>query len=159
MYAYINCKSTRWPGAELSRFRNRHRRRRTDEQRPEEKRPAVKRTHKEELAWAAGIYEGEGCLSSRHSNRLHRRDRGLVLKLKMTDADVVRHFVRIVQPDGRVLGPYIKPNRKPVWIWQTGKYREVRRITNELRPWLFARRRKQIRAAFKRYRLWGGYKQ
>lgn len=90
----------------------------------------------EQLAWAAGLFEGEGCFSTRHCGS----DRSLVARLKMTDEDVVRRFFEIVQV-GNVTGPYTKVGRKPVWIWQTGSFEGVQFTVAIFWKWLHARRR------------------
>ena len=71
----------------------------------------------EEIAWAAGLFEGEGTIT--HVSR--RRDTfDLVVGLKMTDEDIVRRFDEIVDR-GKVYGPYLPPShgdrRKPFWYW------------------------------------------
>lgn len=42
-----------------------------------------------EVAWLAGLLEGEGCFSLNRDRRPGNRRPSLVVKLKMTDADVV----------------------------------------------------------------------
>ncbi len=115
------------------------------------------KTIKEETAWAAGLFEGEGCISSRHTKRKHRRDRGLVARLKMTDEDVVMHFFDVVRI-GNVTGPYRKKGRKPVWIWQAGSYGAVRDLIHKFGPWLHQRRTTRFEQHIKDYESWGGYR-
>jgi hypothetical protein len=69
-----------------------------------------------EIAWAAGLFEGEGCINVQFSPK---RNRPIVrLTLRMTDEDVVRKFAVLVGA-GRVHGPYRKknPKHKPAWNW------------------------------------------
>jgi hypothetical protein len=80
----------------------------------------IARTRNEQVAWAAGLFEGEGSMypyrDSKNKERQYPR-----LDLASTDEDVVRDFARIV--DGRsVYGPIQRGNKKPFWRWQaTGK--------------------------------------
>jgi hypothetical protein len=71
----------------------------------------------EEIAWAAGLFEGEGTIS--HVWR-RRESPDLQIALKMTDEDVVRRFDEIVDR-GKVYGPYLPlshgDRRKPFWHW------------------------------------------
>ena len=66
-----------------------------------------------ETAWAAGLFEGEGCIGTRSGARAQVR-----LIIAMTDGDVVEKFHQIVGI-GTLRGPIEKGGvRKPVWIWQ-----------------------------------------
>jgi len=73
-----------------------------------------------------------------------RRDRSLCARLKMSDEDVVWRFFYVVGV-GNVTGPYIKPNRKPIWIWQSGSFEHVQAVMAMLWPWLQQRRRLRIK--------------
>jgi len=65
-----------------------------------------------EIAWAAGLFEGEGSITQ-SGGILH-------LRLKMTDESVVRRFEEAVRY-GEVYGPYDyqysdRIIRKPFWV-------------------------------------------
>ena len=66
----------------------------------------------EEIAWAAGLFEGEGSIYPSGS--------GVRLALKMTDEEPIRRFAKIVKR-GSVYGPYSYERwsdghkRKPFW--------------------------------------------
>lgn len=96
---------------------------------------------RENLAWAAGLFEGEGCFSTRMTGK---KDRGICARLKMSDEDVVRRFYTVVGL-GNMNGPYFAPKKKPVWIWQTGSFEVVQAIMAMLWPWLHSRRRARIK--------------
>lgn len=68
-----------------------------------------------DLAWAAGLFEGEGCISMRREGR-----KRLSVTLSSSDEDVVRRFYEVVGV-GTVLGPYrpsnAKPHYKDFWRW------------------------------------------
>lgn len=67
-------------------------------------------TREAEVAWAAGLFEGEGCI------RFCKHDRTLgyiSLRIKMTDRDVLQRFADIV--GGELKGPYDPPANKPHW--------------------------------------------
>jgi hypothetical protein len=63
-----------------------------------------------DIAWAAGLFEGEGCAT--HSSGRPR------LQLKMVQEESVRRFGRVVGV-GRVGGPYgpYDPTRQPFFMW------------------------------------------
>jgi hypothetical protein len=96
----------------------------------------------EEIAWAAGLFEGEGCIS-------HLQRGGgffdVQVAVVMTDEEVVRRFDTIVNR-GRVYGPYHPPSsgarRKPFWRW-VAQGDVAQDVLELLGPWLMSRRRKQ----------------
>lgn len=73
-----------------------------------------------ELAWAAGFFEGEGCI---HMNKQARKTLGMVVS--NCDEDVLRRFHEIVGC-GTFHGPYkqsgAKEHWKPFWRWQTSSW-------------------------------------
>jgi hypothetical protein len=92
-----------------------------------------------ELAWAAVLFEGEGCISSSPG-------RSARLQLGMTDLDVVERFHRVMGI-GKVYGPYTPKTppgaapRKTQWTWLAGGRADVLTGLSKLLPWLGARRR------------------
>jgi hypothetical protein len=85
----------------------------------------------EEIAWAAGIYEGEGCVVP---------ERGIVyISISMTDYDVLERWQAIM--GGRLKGPYMYADRnKPRWELRIGGWAEIEEIYTKLKPWLSIRR-------------------
>ena len=86
-------------------------------------------------AWAAGLFEGEGSITS-CGGRIR-------LQLQLTDHEVLERFVEIVGA-GKVYGPYTKGHRdgyrrKPRWLWVCeGPAAGV--VFRTLSPWLSPRR-------------------
>jgi hypothetical protein len=96
-------------------------------------------TTAEEIAWAAGLFEGEGCLT--------RRDGDPVARLNSTDEETPRRFCEIVQV-GRVYGPYRQDKRrKPFWVWVAYGW-DAYDAVELLGPWLGERRRERARELF-----------
>ena len=92
-----------------------------------------------ELAWAAGLFEGEGSIVQyNNGGRPYLR-----LALRMTDEDVVRHFAVVANES--VLGPYDHQQndghvRKPVWVCHVNGTRAAR-VLELFWPYLGSRRR------------------
>jgi hypothetical protein len=88
-----------------------------------------------EIAWAAGLFEGEGTITI-CGGSLH-------LRVQMTDLEVLERFCQIVGT-GKIYGPYTTQfkdgfNRKPRWTWVC--YGPLARATYlTLSPWLSPRR-------------------
>lgn len=93
-----------------------------------------------EIAWAAGLFEGEGCFS----HRLQRNGNAQVrVALAMTDRDAVERFAAFVGV-GEVHGPKANPKQpgwRPVWEWYVQDSARVRAVIALLLPWLCERRR------------------
>jgi hypothetical protein len=91
-----------------------------------------------ELAWAAGLFEGEGSVSLmlKASGRP-----SIQLCLTTTDRDVIDRFALIVGA-GKIYGPYIRPgNRKPQYSWRAHGWKLLRRLNEQWRGMLGGRRR------------------
>lgn len=105
--------------------------------------------NRENLAWAAGIFEGEGTFAARIYNS---KDRAITCSIRMTDEDVIKKFHSIVKV-GAVQGPSIpkNPNWKPLWTWQVGSFEGSQAVVAMLWNWLCSRRRENIKFQLKKY--------
>ena len=104
-------------------------------------------SHETDIAWAAGIWDGEGCWSvtSRAGDGHHKGSMHAQSRLGMTDRDVVERFAAIVgfgtvrlranQKEAKY-GP-----RKPVWEWYTQRRDMTRQLIEMFWPYLGERRR------------------
>ena len=92
-------------------------------------------------AWAAGLFEAEGCISA--------TARSPRLILECGDEDAVARFATIF--GGPVLGPYQRGltkagmPRRPTYRWQVGGLARCVAVATRLRPWLSERRRSRLR--------------
>lgn len=101
-----------------------------------------------DVAWAAGLFEGEGCFGMIQTGR----GCGVIFSctLQMTDEDVVRRFHQIVEV-GRV-SVTATGTGKTLWRWVTRSRADYRTVTALLRPHLGVRRRMKIVEMNKRLR-------
>lgn len=86
----------------------------------------------EEIAWAAGLFEGEGCIHM-------RRDGDVQVSIKMTDRDVIERFANLF-PVPKI---YVRPagaRTKETYEWRTTRARLVEEMIRALRPYLLQRR-------------------
>jgi hypothetical protein len=80
-----------------------------------------------DLAWAAGLFEGEGCFQRNSTENLPRVKQKRVylgMTILSTDHDVLVRFQRVVTV-GKIRGPLgqLQPHFKPQWAWSTsGKH-------------------------------------
>jgi hypothetical protein len=90
-----------------------------------------------EIAWAAGIFEGEGSIVHyTYEGRKQRR-----LTVKMTDEDVVLRLVTATGC-GAVTGPeQRREGWKPIWTWNVCRWAEIEYLLQAWRPLLGERRR------------------
>lgn len=100
-----------------------------------------KRT-KSDLAWAAGLFEGEGCATV---NKYKSGNGGRpTMQLQMTDEDVVRKFHAVIGM-GKVYGPYRPSGHKEVWRWYVDGFEAVQAIAAMFWFYLGSRRKAKLR--------------
>lgn len=91
-------------------------------------------TSTELLAWAAGLFEGEGSITA--------NDTRLILSVRNGDLEVLEFFEETVQA-GTIYGPYTWTSdgarRKPFWTWVAAA-EEAFEVLGMLAPWLSSRR-------------------
>ena len=94
-----------------------------------------------DLAWAAGIFDGEGCLRiyrSRHGNS-RRWSYGADLRVRMTGA-VVIHRLREIFGVGAIRSIDRTQNHLLIWEWRVGA-RDVLKVLPFVRPYLVLKAR------------------
>jgi hypothetical protein len=99
-------------------------------------------SRREEIAWAAGLFDGEGSITL--------SGRCLHVRLRNTDLELVERFHAIIGI-GTVYGPYSRQpqdglRRKPVWDW-VAREEDALDALALMWSWLSARRRDQAHAA------------
>lgn len=93
-----------------------------------------------EMAWAAGLFEGEGSIEVNHPPRSRS---GVRLHLNTTDLDVLEKFAAVVRCGSirEVTAPSIvRPHWKTCWSWRISTKDDCRRLLNAWLPYLGARR-------------------
>lgn len=99
-----------------------------------------------EIAWAAGLYEGEGCTWVSYRNTRSRIPTASFvagLSITSTDLDVLTKFDSIISGRGRINGPKNPGNRegtRPVYQWTTQSLAEVQRVLRLFQPFMGERR-------------------
>lgn len=97
-----------------------------------------------ELAWAAGLFDGEGSTYT---------DPNLRVSVVQNDRYVLDRFTAAVSGLGRVGGGKRIYGRakKPMFSWRTSDWREAQAVLALLWKWLSPQKRQQALAAFARY--------
>jgi len=114
---------------------------------------------KEELAWAAGFFDGEGCTncSTRTNGKSTKRYRLLRMIVSQSEPTTLERFQAAVG-FGRIEGPHHcpshPPNAKPKWQYKVDGLDKVQALALFLWPWLSEPKRQQIEVAFEKYRGW-----
>ena len=90
-----------------------------------------------DIAWAAGILEGEGCFGFyKVKNHSYKQ---ILIRCKMTDNDIILRLQSI-------FGGYIRPRKpkketnKPLWEWSLYKQADVAVVILKILPYLGVRR-------------------
>ena len=107
----------------------------------------LEKTGPKSIDWAAGIFEGEGCINV-HS--YYKDVPYYVAQIMMTDADVLEEFHNTVGL-GHLRGPYYRKREhcKPVYQWSVVKQSELKEFLELILPHLCRRRTEKAREALK----------
>ena len=101
--------------------------------------------NREELAWAAGLFDGEGFighLKTSSAKYLHLR-----LSVGQTDAPMLHRLNQALWNLGRVSGPTILPHRKPFWVLNINGFEACQAAIAAMWPWLSQPKRCQAKKA------------
>jgi len=111
----------------------------------------------QKIAWAAGLFEGEGTIGTQTAaGRVRIR-----MALGTTDRDVLDRFQKIVGC-GNITGPkWREKSTKPLWLWTITSFDDVAKVSLLFSPFLGDRRRNALERAWHRYanqpeRKWSG---
>ncbi len=85
-----------------------------------------------DIAWAAGLFEGEGCFTACYQRKTGRRYLHAVLV--STDQDVLERFHRIVGVGKIYPKAPRRPEHKPCWRWQVTTEAGFRAVYELLAP-------------------------
>lgn len=96
----------------------------------------------EEIAWVAGLLEGEGCFGLRAGERAKYPR----VTCAMTDADVLSKLNSIYP--GSVKPRRVRGNRKPCWVWDLSMREDLVVLLNDIRPHMGDRRGAKIDEIF-----------
>lgn len=103
-----------------------------------------------ELAWAAGFFDGEGCVAAYVRKDGHRT---LGAQVGQTDPRPLQRLRAVVR-EGRVYGPYARPDHpkwSSVWSWRVIGYPATTRVMTLLWPYLSEPKREQWARAIEKY--------
>jgi len=94
-----------------------------------------------EIAWAAGLFEGEGSIGASRNRK--KKTQTPLLQLSMTDGDTVQRFASILGL-GRTYRPYDRGlNCKPSYTWRLTSFEKAQAVIAMFWPWLGVRRKKR----------------
>ena len=94
-----------------------------------------------DLAWAAGVFEGEGCICCyKIPNR--KDSRRVMLAITMSDEDIVQRIYEIFKV-GSFKGPYKKKDKKTLWTWAVQNMAGCHSVLTEIYPYLGKRRKEK----------------
>lgn len=108
----------------------------------------MKLTRKEEVAWAAGVFEGEGSIYLRRFAKGKKQNVWVYggLSMEMVDKDVIYKVQRIF--DAGTVIEYIPTTglgRQLTYRWRVQNRAEFKKVVKLIRPYLGKRRLKKLR--------------
>lgn len=94
-----------------------------------------------DLAWAAGLFEGEGSFYSNVVRKQSQTYSYPCAEVHMTDEEVVRRFAGVIG-FGKVWPKKARSARwKPQWAWRCHGARDTTRLVELIGSWLSSRRK------------------
>lgn len=106
---------------------------------------------REDVAWAAGLFEGEGSfVLTRYPTRLCPH-----VALQMTDEDVVRRFASVLGFGTISVRQPRRDGYKTAWLWQTSRFETFQATGAMFWPWLGNRRRQRWAEIMREMKLAG----
>lgn len=108
-----------------------------------------------ELAWAAGFFDGEGYIGIAHQHWEGRCRLQAHAHVSQTDRRPLNRFKRAVGFGKIRERPDIQkkhPNWRRQWRWDISSIAEVKKLVQLLRPFLSAPKREQARKALQKWR-------
>jgi hypothetical protein len=117
--------------------------------------------NREELAWAAGFYDGEGCTYAREAGRRQNRGSGIGMAIQQIDLRPLERFQSAVLGVGNLRGPYQHASakgRSPMYSWAIYNWRDANAVIGLLWEFLSEPKRQQIRESLAIFRTdpgWG----
>lgn len=90
-----------------------------------------------EIAWAAGLLEGEGCFYL-------RRGTLPIVAVQMTDLDVLQRLHGVFNAGYINVTKTAKVHYKPTWVWSVSTGKDSVRIMRAILPWMAERRTTKI---------------
>lgn len=88
-----------------------------------------------DLAWCAGLFDGEGCICISLSTNGYR----LSVRINMNHESALRRVQQIMGA-GTLRAQCLRPPRHQTWTWFIGRRSEVERILATLLPYLVVKR-------------------
>ena len=131
--AKYSCRSRGWVRGQPMRYMRGHNSRRIPLRIPS--------SDPVEIAWAAGLYEGEGSITFDGSSKR----RGMRLSVAMVDREPLDRFCEIVGA-GIVRGPYgpYQPNTQPQWSYVCSGWNNCKQVVELIWDHLSPRRQEQV---------------
>lgn len=99
------------------------------------------------VAWAAGLYEGEGTARAKEHSHRPGQYTGYA-RIKMTDIEPIQKFHEVMG-FGNFNGPYEGTN-KPFWEWSANGWEALNSLLELFRPFLSPRRIEQLEFALQK---------
>jgi hypothetical protein len=99
------------------------------------------------IAWATGLFDGEGCITLYNKTVKGYEYRTVQICMTMTDEDLVRRFHDVVQVGNVTFRESKNPRHKNQWAWQTQSRKDIIHVLRMFLPWFGSRRAQKAREA------------
>jgi hypothetical protein len=114
----------------------------------------TKRRSREDLAWLAGFWDGEGCVSSLNTNSARNYPVFALSQAGREGLELCERVARVAGIDASISGPVIPKGgnqRQPQWKVRISGYERVQALLAMCWPWLSRTKREQAVKALRAF--------
>lgn len=104
---------------------------------------AINSMTESEVAWLAGLFDGEGCIKFSGKSSAY-------LVISMSDLDILEKALERTGAGNIYSSRAPSENRKPMWEWSVCQKIQVELLIKLIYPWLGSRRQKRCKEAIER---------
>lgn len=111
----------------------------------------------ENVAWLAGILEGEGCFTfypNRQTRTSVKPSGAFGVEIQSTDQDVVDRVESLVGTGSRSIRCMTNPNHRDAYSWKLSRRADVLSVLLAIRPYMLSRRAARIDEMIAGIREW-----
>src|SRR4051812_35629251 len=105
--------------------------------------------NREDLAWAAGFFDGEGTVRFKPDRRGGKNSGTVAMSVHQVRREPLVRFQRALGGMGKIGGPYPTGRENPILSWYATGWKNSQAIVAMLWPFLSVPKREQAIAAFK----------
>lgn len=113
--------------------------------------------NREELAWAAGFFDGEGSFTCSEQRWRYSKPMYATLRARLSQDHDNEAVDKLWESFGLLGAVYIRPHKNSFrYSWEVSGFEKVQFVAAAMWPWLCSPKKEQYKAALKTFKLFKG---